>query len=119
MNEAETRAELIDPQLRASGWGVLEGSKILRERHITKGKIQTGGRGKPLITDNILVHKNRQLAVVEAKSDELGVGEGVAQAKNYAGRERAWSRRRASRFGRCQRWRVCEKFLSHARRVQL
>ena len=60
-------------------------SKILRERHITKGKIQTGGgRDKPLITDYILVYKNRQLAVVEAKSNELGVGEGVAQAKNYA-----------------------------------
>ena len=51
MNEAETRAELIDPQLREAGWGVLEGSKDLRERHITLGKIQTGGRGKPLITD--------------------------------------------------------------------
>lgn len=84
MNEAETRAELIDHQLRESGWGVVEGSKILRERHITKGRIQTGGRGKPLITDYILVYKNRQLAVVEAKSDELPVGEGVAQAKNYA-----------------------------------
>lgn len=84
MNEAETRAELIDPQLHASGWGVVEGSKVLRERHITKGKIQAGGRGKPLITDYILVYKNRQLAVVEAKSDELSVGEGVGQAKNYA-----------------------------------
>ncbi len=85
MNEAETRAELIDPQLRASGWGVVDGSKVLRERHITKGKIQTGGgRGKPLITDYILVYKNRQLAVIEAKSNELGVGEGVGQAKNYA-----------------------------------
>src|SRR3972149_6771972 len=84
MNEAETRAELIDPQLREAVWGVLDGSKVLRERHITKGRIQAGGRGKPLITDYILVNKNRQLAVVEAKSDELGVGEGVAQAKNYA-----------------------------------
>lgn len=84
MNEAETRAELIDPQLRASGWGLVEGSKILRERHITKGKIQAGGRAKPLITDYILVYQNRQLAVVEAKSNELGVGEGVGQAKNYA-----------------------------------
>jgi type I restriction enzyme R subunit len=84
MNEAETRAELIDPQLQKAGWGVLDGSKILRERHITKGKIQAGGRGKPLITDYILVYKNRQLAVVEAKSDELSVGEGVGQAKNYA-----------------------------------
>ena len=85
MNEAETRAELIDPQLQASGWGVVEDSKIRRETHITQGKIQTGGkRAKPLITDYILVYKNRQLAVVEAKSDQNEVGEGVAQAKNYA-----------------------------------
>ena len=65
MNEAETRAKLIDPQLRASGWGVFDGSKILRERHITLGKIQTGGRSKPLITDYILVYKNRQLAITK------------------------------------------------------
>ena len=43
MNEAETRAELIDPKLKACGWGVVEGSKILREYNITAGKIQTGG----------------------------------------------------------------------------
>ncbi|MBE7535377.1 MAG: DEAD/DEAH box helicase family protein [Anaerolineales bacterium] len=85
MNEAETRAELIDPQLAKAGWGVLDDSRILRERHITAGKIQTGSaRGKPLITDYILVYKGRQLAVVEAKSDQNEVGEGVAQAKNYA-----------------------------------
>ncbi len=85
MNEAETRAELIDPKLKASGWGVIEGSKVLREYPITAGKIQTrGGRAKPLIADYVLVYQGRKLAVVEAKSDELGVGEGVAQAKNYA-----------------------------------
>ncbi len=33
MNESETRAELIDPALQKSGWGVVEGSKILRERN--------------------------------------------------------------------------------------
>lgn len=85
MNEAETRAELIDPQLQSAGWGVLEGSKIRREFHITKGRIQTGGkRGKPSIADYILVYKGRQLAVIEAKSNEYGVGEGVGQAKEYA-----------------------------------
>ena len=85
MNEAETRAELIDPQLKACGWGVIEGSKILREYNITDGKIQTGGiRGKKIIADYILVYKGIKLAVVEAKSDDLGVGEGVAQAKQYA-----------------------------------
>ncbi len=85
MNEAETRAELIDPKLKSSGWGVVEGSKILREHNITKGKIQTGGlRAKMLTADYVLVYKGIKLAVIEAKSDELGVGEGVAQAKLYA-----------------------------------
>ena len=34
MNEAETRAELIDPKLKAAGWGVIEGSKILHESNV-------------------------------------------------------------------------------------
>lgn len=85
MNEAETRAELIDPKLKACGWGVVEGSKILREYNITAGKIQTGGvRAKKLTADYVLVYKGIKLAVIEAKSDGLGVGEGVAQAKQYA-----------------------------------
>lgn len=85
MNEAETRAELIDPKLKACGWGVVEGSKILREYHITAGKIQSGGgRAKKLTADYVLVYKGIKLAVVEAKSNDLVVGEGVAQAKLYA-----------------------------------
>jgi len=85
MNEAETRAELIDPKLKACGWGVVEGSKVLREYQITDGKIQSGGgRGKKIIADYILVHKGIKLAVIEAKSDALEVGEGVMQAKQYA-----------------------------------
>ena len=72
MNEAETRAELIDPKLRACGWGVVEGSKVLREYQITAGKIQTGGgRGRREIADYVLVYKDIKLAVIEAKSDEL------------------------------------------------
>lgn len=31
MNEAETRAELIDPALKEAGWGVVETSRIRRE----------------------------------------------------------------------------------------
>jgi len=85
MNEADTRAELIDPKLKASGWGIVADSKILREYPITAGKIQTGGsRGRPLVADYVLVYQSRKLAVIEAKSDENLVGEGVAQAKNYA-----------------------------------
>jgi type I restriction enzyme, R subunit len=85
MNEAETRAELIDPKLKACGWGVVEGSKVLREYHITEGKIQTGGgRGKKEIADYVLVYKGIKLAVIEAKSAAQDVGEGVMQAKKYA-----------------------------------
>jgi type I restriction enzyme R subunit len=85
MNEAETRAELIDPKLKACGWGVVEDSKVLREYTITAGKIQTGGgRGKREIADYVLVYKGIKLAVIEAKSDALEVGEGVMQAKKYA-----------------------------------
>jgi len=85
MNESETRAELIDPHLKACGWGVVEGSKILREYNITAGAIKKGGiRAKKLTADYVLVYKGVKLAVVEAKSDELEVGEGVAQAKLYA-----------------------------------
>ncbi|MBL0313884.1 MAG: hypothetical protein IPP78_14505 [Holophagaceae bacterium] len=41
MNEAETRAEHIDPALKAAGWGVVEGSHILREYGITQGRSQS------------------------------------------------------------------------------
>ncbi|OQA92708.1 MAG: Type-1 restriction enzyme R protein [Elusimicrobia bacterium ADurb.Bin231] len=85
MNEAETRAEYIDPKLKASGWGEVEGTKILREYRFTEGRIQTGGmRGKPEIADYILVYKNQKLAVIEAKQEGLRATEGVTQAKAYA-----------------------------------
>jgi type I restriction enzyme R subunit len=85
MNEAETRAELIDPLLTASGWGVVDGSRIRREFSITPGRIEGGGRrGKPLTADYVLTYRNTQLAVVEAKPDTAPLTEGVAQAKDYA-----------------------------------
>jgi len=85
MNESETRAELIDPILKSCGWGELAETKILREYYFTTGKIvAVGGKRKPLKADYILTYKGQKLAVIEAKSNELDVGEGVAQAKNYA-----------------------------------
>ncbi len=85
MNEAETRAELIDPQLTSQGWGVVENSRVLREYHITAGKIQANGvRGARLKADYVLEYKGVKLAIIEAKSSEYPVGEGVQQAKDYA-----------------------------------
>ncbi|MBM4163100.1 MAG: restriction endonuclease subunit R [Lentisphaerae bacterium] len=87
MNEAETRAEHIDPALAAAGWGVVEGSRIRREYPIAPGRIEgLGRRGKPLIADYILEYRNRKLAVDEAKAWDVELTEGVAQAKNYAGK---------------------------------
>ncbi len=86
MNEAETRAEHIDPALKAAGWGAIEGSRIRREYPITLGRIEGHGkRGKPLTADYVLIYRNTKLAVVEAKAWDEELTEGVAQAKNYAG----------------------------------
>ena len=85
MNEAETRAEHIDPALTAAGWGVAEGSRIRREYPITLGRLEGHGqRGKALTADYVLEYRNTKLAVVEAKAWDKALTEGVAQAKDYA-----------------------------------
>lgn len=87
MNEAETRAELIDPLLAAAGWGVVEGSRIRREYPITLGRLEGAGkRGKALSADYLLEYRNTKLAVVEAKAADKALTEGVGQAKDYAGK---------------------------------
>jgi type I restriction enzyme R subunit len=88
MNEAETRAEHIDPALKAAGWGVVEGSKVLREHPITLGPLEGlgGRRGRALTADYVLVYRGRKLAVVEAKAWDEELTAGVGQAKNYAGK---------------------------------
>lgn len=87
MNEAETRAEFIDPALKAAGWGVVEGSRISREYPITLGRLEgQGRRAKPMIADYVLVYRNTKLAVIEAKAWDMPLTEGVGQAKAYAGK---------------------------------
>jgi type I restriction enzyme R subunit len=84
MNEAETRAEHIDPALKAVGWGAVEGSRIRREM-ITLGRIMGAGKhGEPEVADYVLMYRNHKLAVIEAKAWEKPYTEGVAQAKAYA-----------------------------------
>jgi hypothetical protein len=85
--KAETRAEHIDPALKAAGWGVVEGSRIAREYPITLGRIEgQGRRGKALTADYVLVYRNHKLAVIEAKAWDDPLTAGVGQAKNYAGK---------------------------------
>ena len=85
MNEAETRAEHIDPALAAAGWGIVDGSRIRREYPITLGRIEGHGRrGKALKADYVLEYRNTKLATVEAKAWDEALTEGVGQAKDYA-----------------------------------
>ncbi|MDO8863723.1 DEAD/DEAH box helicase family protein [Haliea sp. E1-2-M8] len=84
MNEAETRADLIDPAIKMAGWGVVEASRVRREA-ITLGRLQgAGSRAKQDIADYVLEYKNQKLAVIEAKRADAAVTEGLAQAKRYA-----------------------------------
>ncbi len=85
LNEAETRAEYIDPASADAGWGVVAGSKVRREYQIAPGRLQGNGlRNKAEIADYVLEYKGKLLAVVEAKKWSLPYTEGVGQAKAYA-----------------------------------
>ena len=72
MNEAETRAEHIDPALKAAGWGVVEGSRVRREFPITPGRIEgLGKRGNPLL--RLKYHNSIADAVADLGwPDEIG-----------------------------------------------
>lgn len=87
MNEAETRLELIDPQLKNAGWGVVEGSRLRLEFPITKGRIiGENNRETPLFADYILEYKNCRIGVIEAKARNKYYTDGLGQAKDYAQR---------------------------------
>ena len=64
MNEAETRAELIDPALKVAGWGVIEGSRIRREVIAPGRLIGNGKRAQADIADYVLVYRGEKLAVL-------------------------------------------------------
>lgn len=78
LNEADTRAQHIDPALASSGW---EPNLIRREYQITAGRILGGGkRSEPSIADYLLEYNGKRLAVIEAKKWDLAHTEGVSQA---------------------------------------
>lgn len=84
-NEAETRAELIDPKLNDWGW-VSDGElRIAREYQVAPGRIEGGGRPQQRqILDYLLIMRGRKLAVLEAKAESKPLTQGLAQAKLYA-----------------------------------
>jgi type I restriction enzyme R subunit len=85
VSEADTREELINPQLVECGWKTGGDIIVRREYPISKGRI-TGlnVRAPKLSADYVLIYKNVKLAVVEAKKSTRSYTDGVAQAKEYA-----------------------------------
>jgi hypothetical protein len=61
VNETETRANLIDPALKAAGWGVVEASRVRREA-ITLGRLHGAGvRAAQDIANTVLTDGNHRL----------------------------------------------------------
>jgi type I restriction enzyme R subunit len=83
LNEADTRAKLIDPKLHQCGWSE---EKIVRNKTITPGRIldDQGKRKRGKIPDYLLLHNSSPIAVVEAKEEAKSALVGVQQAKGYA-----------------------------------
>ncbi len=92
MNEADTRAQLIDPQLNRAGW---TRSRVTREHYYrldwqyTPGRVVLRGgraqREKPRIMDYLLRYTDGfPIAVVEAKAESVPANAGLEQAKRYA-----------------------------------
>jgi type I restriction enzyme R subunit len=90
-NEADTRAKLIDHQIKIAGWGE---SQIEREHYFVKGKTITAGkiylvgeesrRRQPRRVDYLLRYNGQMIAVLEAKDETKAVDAGLEQAKSYA-----------------------------------
>ncbi|MHC1625010.1 MAG: EcoAI/FtnUII family type I restriction enzme subunit R, partial [Methermicoccaceae archaeon] len=82
LNEADTRAKLIDPWLHRCGWN----EEYIKREQITLGRIidENGERGNPLRADYVLYYNCIPLAVVEAKEEAKSAKDGIQQAKTHA-----------------------------------
>lgn len=92
LNEADTRAQLIDPRLNRAGW---TRSQVTREHYYrpdwqyTPGRVVLRGgraqREKPRIMDYLLRYTDAfPIAAVEAKAESLPAAAGLEQAIQYA-----------------------------------
>lgn len=91
-NEADTRATLIDPKLKAAGWADTQITReyyYQRDYQYTHGRIILIGdrvrRGEPRRVDYLLrLSEAFPIAVVEAKAESEPAEAGLEQAKRYA-----------------------------------
>ncbi len=92
LNEAETRAKLVEPKLKAAGWTEYEISREFSytfNYRYTEGKIILVGdevqRAKPKRVDYLLRYTDGfPIAIIEVKAESQSPDAGLEQAKEYA-----------------------------------
>ena len=87
LSERDICTKFITPALRQAGWDemlqIREEVSFTKGRIIVRGKLVTRGQAKR--ADYILYYKpNIPIAIVEAKDNSHGVGDGIQQALGYA-----------------------------------
>jgi type I restriction enzyme R subunit len=86
LSEQDIRTKFVTPAIKKAGWNVQ--TQVREEVTFTAGRIKVRGklvaRGKTKRADYILYHKpNIPLALIEAKDNKHGVGDGMQQALDY------------------------------------
>jgi type I restriction enzyme R subunit len=90
LTEADIRTKFITPALlgpTGSKWNVM--TQLREELHFTRGRVIVRGktlkRGDAKKADYVLYYKpSMPIAVIEAKDNNYGVGDGMQQALEYA-----------------------------------
>ncbi|HEY9721462.1 MAG TPA: DEAD/DEAH box helicase family protein [Oscillatoriaceae cyanobacterium] len=87
LSERDICTKFITPALSAAGWDIV--SQVREEVTFTKGRIIVRGklvtRGKAKRADYVLYQQpNLPIALIEAKDNTHGVGDGMQQALDYA-----------------------------------
>src|SRR5215216_6238616 len=93
LNEAETRAKLIDPALHANGWteDLIRREETAGAVEILEGKARRRSHGRVDYTLRVKVTPDSQpvaIALIEAKAEHLPPDHGLEQAKAYADAKR-------------------------------
>jgi type I restriction enzyme R subunit len=89
LNEADTRAKLIDPAIHKCGWteDLIRREETAGTVEIINGKARRRSRGKIDYVLRVKVNVDTQpvaLALIEAKKESHPPGHGLDQAKGYA-----------------------------------
>ena len=91
LNEADTRAKLIDPAIKAVGWTEDHIRRETTQPRIdldpTTGRARRRGSGRSDYLLRFRVNPGTQpvpLALIEAKAEDKPPGHGLEQAKGYA-----------------------------------